>query len=158
MSIVTGPETPEQNVTLEPFDFSVKAHYLTKLFELAFLYDLEDDLLNFDARSLARLADAEKRGFSPRKKSERSLEELRTFAREFISHELKEKLLIDGRYHIAIGIKKFKVYLTNQLVNVLMEVLGSNINFDDGMDCFLRNQYETTNKVSLGNSRVCKST
>lgn len=148
LAVLQGSSFPERTLTLEPFDFCIRVHYLTKLFELAFLYDLEDDLLNFDAPSLANLKDVEHKGFFPSRKEERPLTDLRNYSKKFITAKKKEKMLIDGRYHVEVSIKKVKAFLTNQLVNLLVEIIGNNINFDDGMDNLLRNRYETTDKVS----------
>jgi hypothetical protein len=144
--------------TLEPFDFSVKVHYLTKLFELSFLYDIEDDLLKFDRKSLAILADSEHRGYLPKRKEEKPLAELRSYSRHFINLPKREKLLVDGRYHVEIAIEKARTLLTNQVVNLMNEIIGNNINFDDGMDKILKNTYETTDKVMFPDIRVCRST
>jgi hypothetical protein len=147
LAVVSDKPSAERTLTLEPFDFSVRVHYLTKLFELGFLYDLEDDLRYFDKQSLQTLDISEQKGFSPSRKQEKTLAELRNFAKQSFDKKNKEKLYIDGRYHVEISIKKAKAYLTNQLVNMLVEIIGNNTNFDDGMDSVLRNRYETTDKV-----------
>lgn len=129
-------------------DMNVSVNYPTKLFELSFLHDIEDDLLCFDIDSIKRLHRMNNRQNLVRPKESLSLDELRCHAIRYINGESsREKIYVDGRYHLDIRADKMELLLTNQLVNTLAEILGNNITFDDGMDALLTNTYVTTKKV-----------
>lgn len=152
MSVGVCLVTPEDEVgricIKEPVDLRVSVNYIAKLFELSFLYDIEDDVLSFDSDTRNRLERLQALNEPLKEKKSLSLGELRNQASKFIRRESsKEKLLIDGRFHVSVEIQKMELYLTNQFVNIMTEILGNNITFEDGQDTFLTNQYETTEKV-----------
>jgi hypothetical protein len=132
----------------EQIDLNVQVHYLTKLFELSFLYDIENDILCFDETASMMVKKYEQLGYSLTKKISKDLAELKLEAREFIKRaDRKEKIMVDDRYHITISTKSIKLLLTNQLINMLSEISSNNLSFDDGMDGYLSNAYVNNTKV-----------
>lgn len=150
LSLVNGKDSLNHPCLSHTIDLDINVHYITKLFELSFLYDIEEDLLCFDKSSLGMIGKFEEEGYNLKKKTSKSLAELRVESREFISKtHKKEKLMVDGRYHISITTPNLNLLVTNEMINIFSEISVTNLAFDDGMDDYLANTYISKTKVKL---------
>lgn len=125
----------------EYFNLHVEVDFLTKLFELSFLYDIVDDFEQFDARISAKF---EKDLLHPNKsysKVKPTEDELKLQAHHFIQQRAKERIYLNGRYNVRISGSALDIDFTNRFLNKIYAISGNNISFDDGKDDLFRNTY-----------------
>jgi hypothetical protein len=125
----------------EYFDMLIEIDFLTKLFELSFLYDIVDDFENFDDKIKQKFEKDIKTDTSRHRKNKPSIEELKVQAAHFIGQKQKERLCINGRYNLRISSSKVDINFTNRFLNKVYAISSNNISFDDGKDALFRNTY-----------------
>lgn len=125
----------------EDFDMVIEVDFLTKLFELSFLYDIVDDFENFDDRIKNKFAKDLLHDTTKTPKMKPSIEQIKTQAVHFIGQEKKEKLFINGRYNMTIKSSRVDINFTNRFLNKVYAITSNNIAFDDGKDELFRNTY-----------------
>lgn len=168
MDLEQGERANIKSFASDFFDMEVEVDFLTKMFELSFLYDIVDDIEQFDAEHLRQFRSLQSRlkqsPEAPRAKQPISVEEIKSQAKHFVQTEKKERLFVNGRYNIKIKMPDFVLYLDNQLINSLYKVSSNNFVFDDGKDELFRNTYVNSTQgiqmfmnIDIGNfvAKVC---
>jgi hypothetical protein len=138
--MISGLVLPRERHS-ENFDMLVEVDFLTKLFELSFLYDIVDDFENFDEQTKEKFNHKLLNDTSRIPKVKPTIEELKEQAVHFIGQERKEKLYVNGRYNVRIKSSEVDINFTNRFLNKLYAITSNNIAFDDGKDGLFRNTY-----------------
>jgi len=145
MDIEQGERANIKSFASDFFDMEVEVDFLTKMFELSFLYDIVEDIEQFDAAHLKMFQTLQQRlkqsPAVPQQKQVIGVEEIKSQAKYFVQKEKKEQLFVNGRYNIKVKMRDFVLYLDNQFINSIYKISGNNFAFDDGKDELFRNTY-----------------
>ena len=134
--------TPVSEAKSVPFDLTVEVDLLKKILELSFLYTIVDDVQSFTPNYKAIFENSDQAYPQSTLKPSTSSQSIREQAKLFLSRsDEKETLYVNGRYNINIDTNSTQIVLSNTFINRLYQILGNNINFDDGMDGLLKNTY-----------------
>jgi hypothetical protein len=128
------------------YDLHVEVDFLTKFFELGFLYDIVDDFEDFDKETVEKFNKDFKDTTVRITKTKPSIQQMQEQAKQFIKSEKKERIYVDGKYNIRITSSSLDLYLSNMLINKLYNISSNNLSFDDGKEALFRNTYITSTK------------
>ena len=138
------------------FDMEVEIDYLTKMFELSFLYDIVEDIEVFQEEDLLRLKELERENSSKRennqylKKTSEGPESQAEMAAHFVMKGTREQLLVNGRYNIRIRAERLVLHQDNELINYFYMISANNITFDDKKDAlFLHTYVNSTQGIQM---------
>lgn len=125
----------------EYFSLFIEVDFLTKLFELSFLYHIVDDFEMFDEKTVDQFKKHLLNRAESYPKTKPAEEELKLQAHHFIQQKSKERIYLNGRYNIKIAGSILDIDFTNRFLNKVYAISSNNISFDDGQDDLFRNTY-----------------